>query len=197
MNRLARIMMIDSDTNQGGSATSLSVVANQSVINWNAFKTHGEHHGTLQIKSGIVEVDENKLPVGGTIYFDMTTIDDSDLSNNIMKKELEADLKSSNFFDVEKFPEAKLEIVKVDHTPDASGTYGVNAVLTMKGIRGELTFKASYTLLPEGGIKVETGVVVVDRTKWGITYGSKNIFKKLADHIIADNFDVKAVVVAK
>ena len=198
MKRVSKIQTVDTDTNAGGVGMStLTVVTSQSVIDWTAFKTGGQHHGTLQFKSGTVEVDpDDKRPVGGVFYFDMNSINDLDQEGKL-KELLESDLKGSKFFDVTDYPEAKLELIKVDHTPDINGAYGVNAALTMKGIRNELTFKAKYSVLPDGGISVQTDVIVVDRIKWGITEGSKNIFKKLVDHIIADNFDVKATLVAR
>lgn len=197
MKKFSFIRTIAPDDNGGSGMVTMQVVAEQSVIDWKAFKTGGGHEGSLKIKSGIVEVDQSdKRPVGGTIYFDMNTIDDFDQAG-MLKNKLIEDLKKPDFFDVEKYPEAKLEIIKVDHTPDADGNYGVNAALTMKGVRNEITFKANYKVQSDGSILIQTGTIIVDRIKWGITVGSKNIFKKLADHIIADNFDVKATVVVK
>ena len=37
----------------------------------------------------------------------------------------------------------------------------------------------------------------MDSTKWAITYGSKNILKKMMDHVIVDVFDVNADVIIK
>ena len=197
MKKVNNIRSIVADDDSGAGMVTMQVIPGQSVIDWTAFKTAGQHNGSLLIKSGTVEVDPtDKHPIGGTIYFDMNSIDDFD-QTGAMKDLLIGDLKKADFFDVEKYPEAKLEIIKVDHMPDSSGNYGVNAALTMKGIRNEITFKANYQVQPDGSIKIQTGEIIVDRIKWGITVGSKNIFKKLADHIIADNFDVKATVVAK
>ena len=197
MKEMNNIRTLVADNDSGAGMVTMQVIPSQSVIDWTAFKTAGQHNGSLQIKSGTVEVDPaDKHPIGGIIYFDMNSIDDFD-QTGAMKDLLIGDLKKADFFDVEKYPEAKLEIIKVDHMPDSSGNYGVNAALTMKGIRNEITFKANYQVQPDGSIKIQTGEIIVDRIKWGITVGSKNIFKKLADHIIADNFDVKATVVAK
>ena len=43
---------------------------------------------------------------------------------------------------------------------------------------------------------ITTQTIIIDRTKWNVNYGSKNIFKKITEHIIADNFDVKVLIIA-
>ncbi|MEG1617424.1 MAG: YceI family protein [Bacteroidales bacterium] len=174
---------------------TLIIDVSQSIIKWNAFKPGGEHDGTLHFKNGTIEVDDQNIPIGGSFEFDMDTITDNDLSG-FLKQKLETDLKGTEFFDVVKYPDAKFEIEKVDHTPDTSGYYGVSGYLTMKGVRNEISFKAKYTEAADS-IRVESNKIIVDRTKWGINHGSKNIFKKLQENIIADNFDVQAIVVAK
>ncbi|MGL4293414.1 MAG: YceI family protein [Bacteroidales bacterium] len=192
--------MFASDSDAGGDAgiITLNVEVEKSLVEWDGFKPGGAHHGYLKIKSGVVQIDAvTRQPVGGVFYFDMLSIEDQD-QTGFLKDKLESHLKSSDFFDVEKYPEAKLDLIKVDHTSDSSGFYGVSAALVIKGIRSEITFKAKYVILPDGGgIQISTGTIILDRTKWGINYGSKNIFKKLEEHVIADNFDVKATVIAQ
>lgn len=166
----------------------------ESVINWKAYKAGGLHVGTLKFKSGEVNFEEDK-PVGGSFIIDMTTIHNSD-QEGLLKSQLETHLKSTDFFNIEQFPEAKFVIEKTDHTPDDSGFYGVTGMLTIKDIKNEISFKA--TILTGAAIyNVQTRTINLDRTKWGITYGSKNIFKKMLDHVIADVFDVEADIVIK
>lgn len=174
---------------------SVNIDVQKSLIHWKAFKPHGGHNGTLNFKSGTVTLSDDNIPVGGSFEFDMNTIQDDDLSEGMMKNKLIEDLKGTEFFDVAKFPEALFTIDKVDHTPDDGGYYGVSGDLSMRGIKNEVSFKAKFKI--EGSqLTVESNVIVIDRTKWGINHGSKNIFKKLTENIIADNFDIMVTVVA-
>ena len=49
----------------------------------------------------------------------------------------------------------------------------------------------------DGDYAESVGVVDIDRTKFGITYGSGTFFEGLADKAINDNFTLKFKIVAK
>ena len=147
---------------------TLPIDISDSVINWKAYKKGGVHIGTLKFKNGEVTFDDN-LPVGGKFSIDMTTINDTD-QKGILKAELEQHLKSTDFFNIEQFPDAKFVIEKTDHTPDDEGFYGVTGLLTIKDIKNEISFKAK--IFSSGDtLKIETKTINLDRTKWAITYG--------------------------
>ena len=164
----------------------------KSTLSWQAYKPGGSHTGSIQFKTGNILLDDENMPKGGDFCFDMTTIVDNDQKDKL-KDMLETHLKSDEFFDVEKYPEAFFTITKTDHTPDADGFYAAVGELDIKGIKGEVSFKAKYEIIDKT-IHIQTNTIVVDRTKWNINYGSKNFFKKLTEHIIADNFDVKVEI---
>ena len=83
-------------------------------------------------------------------------------------------MKSEDFFQVEKWPTAKLVIKSV------------------KGekVKGELTIKdktnpVEFTAKNEKGFY--TGTLKFDRTKFGMIYGSGNFFKNLGDKMIEND----------
>jgi polyisoprenoid-binding protein YceI len=153
-----------------------------SKIEWKAYKVTGSHNGTVTIKSGYLNFDNNKLS-GGSITIDMTTINTTDLSGKA-KKGLDGHLKSADFFGVEEHSTSKISFTKVKATGD--NTYEVTANLTIKGITEKVKFSISIN-----GNKA-TASLKVDRTKFGIKYGSSSFFDNLKDKAIYDEFDLTA-----
>ncbi|MPN15036.1 hypothetical protein SDC9_162365 [bioreactor metagenome] len=43
----------------------------------------------------------------------------------------------------------------------------------------------------------KTATFTIDRTQWGVNYGSKNIFKDLKDGFINDDMEITITLVAK
>lgn len=172
-----------------------SIDLNNSIINWKAFKTGGGHHGTLKFKSGEIEITEN-VPSGGEFVFDMNSIYDID-QIGILKTKLIEDLESERFFDTKQYPDSSFKITSVDHVADDKGYYAVSGNLTIKGVTNEIAFKAEFSISDNDVFNIQTAVIGVDRTKWGITFGAKGFLKKLESHIIANVFDVTANVVTQ
>ena len=173
---------------------TIQIDTSKSVINWKAYKTGGSHIGTVKIWQGSIDLDDDGIPVGGSITFDMNTISDTDQPAPL-KASLEQHLKSDQFFDIEKFPTSQFIVEKVDHTADSDGYYAVSGFMSLKGIKNEILFKIKFVTIDKE-IKIESNTIHLDRTRWGISYGSKNIFKKLADHVVADVFDVTGEIYA-
>lgn len=152
----------------------------ESSIQWTGYKVTGQHEGTINFKGGALEFKDGKL-VGGTFTIDMTTINTTDLTGEY-KGKLDGHLKSDDFFGVEKFPDAVLNFRKVVETDD--NEYRVAADLTIKGNKSPITFD----------IQVEENsaeaTLKVDRTKYGIKYGSASFFDDLKDKAINDEFDL-------
>ncbi|CAL2076124.1 Lipid-binding protein [Tenacibaculum sp. 190524A05c] len=154
----------------------------KSKIEWKAYKVTGSHNGTVTVKSGYLNFDDNQLS-GGSITIDMTTINTTDLSGKA-KKGLDGHLKSPDFFGVEKHQTSALNFTKVKST--GSNAYEVTANLTIKGITKKVNF-----LISINGTKAKASLKV-DRTKFGIKYGSSSFFDNLKDKAIYDEFDLVA-----
>ena len=164
---------------------------NSNVV-WIGRKVSGQHHGTINISNGYIDINENSI-IGGEIVIDMSSIKVLDMSDKYNKK-LGNHLKHSDFFDVNKFPEASFKINK---------SY---EFLMIENIlfEGDLKIrdKTTNTLIPaivsiNGSIAEAIGIVDIDRTLFGITYGSGSFFEDLADRAIDDNFTLKFKIIAK
>ena len=165
-----------------------------STVAWKGYKPGGSHHGTLGIKQGELSVENGEL-VSGTFTLDMNKILCEDLTDAKMNEQLVGHLKSADFFDVAKYPEGKFTITTVEKLNDGVNTHRISVNLVLKGVSKNITFDAKVT--NEGtSYKATTATFTIDRTQWGVNYGSKNIFKDLKDSFINDDMEVTITIVA-
>jgi polyisoprenoid-binding protein YceI len=167
-----------------------SVNVQESKVVWNGYKVTGSHTGTINIKSGNLEFDGDRL-VGGDFEIDMTSIVVTDLTGEY-KGKLEGHLKSADFFGVEKHPTASFKITKVV-SRGTPGDYKIVGDLTVKDITKEIKFFAN--LEDEGSKTKATAEVKVDRSEFNVRYGSGSFFDNLGDKTIYDEFDLEVMLV--
>ncbi|MBW6533377.1 MAG: YceI family protein [Mariniphaga sp.] len=162
-----------------------------STVKWNGKKVTGEHYGTIDLKSGNLEVADNKI-MSGTFQMDMTTIVCEDLSNESINKKLVGHLKSDDFFSVDKHPVSTLVIKKAKHK--VGNTHSFTGQLTIKGITHPVTFDAELNV--SGNKLKANGKIEVDRTLYDIKFRSGKFFSDLGDNLIYDTFTLGFDVVA-
>src|SRR5690554_1076658 len=75
---------------EGGN--ELTVDTAQSTVQWTGRKVSGQHHGEVQIESGVLVMEDGNL-VGGNFVLDLNTITNHDLEGEY-KGKLEGHLKS-------------------------------------------------------------------------------------------------------
>ncbi|RDK83271.1 YceI family protein [Marinirhabdus gelatinilytica] len=151
----------------------------ESTIEWKGKKVLGSHTGTIQLKDGYLEMDGDQL-VGGMFTVDMTTINVTDLEGD-NKAKLEGHLKSDDFFGVANHPTATLNITSATKNSDG---YVVSGDITIKGTTEEITFDMDMT------DEMATTSIKIDRTKFGVRYGSGSFFDNLGDNTISDKFEL-------
>ena len=143
----------------------------KSNVIWIGRKVSGEHHGVINIKRGYVDIEKKSI-VGGEIVIDMKSIEVVDMSDKYNRK-LEKHLKNSDFFDVDLFPESTFKIKK-NHELITDENILFEGDLTIK----DTTIISSIPskILLEDNIVKAIGIVDIDRTLYGITYGSGTFF---------------------
>ena len=156
------------------------IKTDNSKVVWKGYKVTGSHEGTINIQSGFLTFDNDKL-VGGEIVIDMTSLGSTDLQGEY-KGKLDGHLKSDDFFGVENHPTATLVFTNV--TASGKNSYNVTGDLTIKGKTNPITFAISIY-----GNKA-TASLKVDRTKYDVRYGSTSFFDGLKDKAIYDEFDL-------
>ena len=106
---------------------TLTVDVAKSKIDWNGSAGDHYHPGVVNIKSGSLMVENNKI-TGGKFVFDLTSLKSTDGAG----ERLDGTLKSANFFNVAQFGEATYEITGVSYTSDATAELSGN--LIVKGV---------------------------------------------------------------
>jgi polyisoprenoid-binding protein YceI len=160
------------------------VKVDQSKVTWKGEKLTGHHEGTITLKSGVLKFDGETL-VSGNFVMDMTSIIVTDLEGD-GKAKLEGHLKSDDFFGIDNHKTASLKITKAKKLDEKN--YEVSGDLAIKGVTEPITFNMMVS-----GDKA-TAAVIIDRTKYGIRYGSASFFDNLKDKAIYNDFNLNVVL---
>lgn len=176
-------------------ASKLAAVdLNASEILWTGKKILGSHNGSVKLKSAKLEMAGSEI-AKAEFEADMTSIQVSDLSAPGPNAKLTGHLKSEDFFGTDKYPTALFKSTGIKALPiDGKATHEVTGDLTIKGITQAITFPMKMTL--EGGKAMATATLTVDRTRYGIRYGSGKFFQNLGDKTIDDRFQVDVKIIA-
>lgn len=165
---------------------NFSVNKEQSVLNWTGSALAKSHNGTVQVSAGNLEVSEGKLS-GGTLTFDLASITCLDLKVEEGKEKLEGHLKNADFFNVDSFPTASIVIKSV-----AGST--ISADLTIKDVTKSISFPATIAIT-ENEVSADAALVI-NRTDFGVVYGSGNFFDLAKDKVISDEIELQVAVKA-
>ena len=168
-----------------------------SSILWHASKVTGKHDGSIKAKSGHFEINKGAL-TGGNVEVDMGSIANSDIADKESAAKLVGHLSSEDFFDAKKFPTSNIHITKVEAISGAkegSDTHTLTGDLTLKGVTKTITFPAKIKLTDDA--LEGSATVKINRTDWGIKYGSGKFFTGLGDKVIHDEFSLDLKLVAK
>ena len=156
-------------------------------IRWTGRNAHSSHYGHLFLKSGYLRMERGRNgPEGeGEIIADMGSIADEDLAGSPWQRVLLAHL------------EARLRISRLYPLPDTlrRESSGVPDHL----IRGEAVIRGRSErvdipaiLRRDGDGLVLTLRADLDRTRWGVLYGSSKFFRCLGMHKVDDIISLEA-----
>lgn len=167
----------------------------KSKLTWTGSKVlvASKHTGTVAIKSGQVEFGKDG-PASAVVIVDMKTIKNEDLTDPAYNKKLVGHLKSPDFFDVEKHPEATLKVTSFKK--QGPNAYDLTGDLTIKGTTKPVTFKATAAS-EKGGVSKISADLEFDRTEFDVRYGSGKFFQNLGDKVISDKVQLKVELVGK
>ena len=162
-----------------------------STIEWKGFKPTGPHNGTVAIESGMLTTENNNLQ-SGDVIIDMTTITALDVKGD-KKESLDAHLKGTvkgkegDFFNVNKYPNASFEITGI--TTNEVGKTILSGNLTLKDIKKNVSFPV--TVSTSGNtLSLVSEPFEINRTVWGVNFGSKSVFDNLGDKFINDEIEL-------
>ncbi len=160
----------------------------QSSIAWEGGNITGKlHNGAIAFSSGTLEVQDGRI-TGGTFAINMASMTNADLPQGV-GDQLMGHLKSADFFDVEQFPSAQLEIRSA--TAFKGGKATVSAVATIKGNANPVEFE----VVQKG--KTYEAELVIDRAQYDVRYGSGSFFDNLGDNAILDEITLNVVIATR
>jgi len=148
------------------------ITPQNSKIEFVASQVTGQHKGSYGDFSG--EVDYNGTPeqsrVSVTIKSDSINADDPGLTKH---------LKTADFFDVAKFPEASFVSTAIKAGGEGGASHTVTGNLTMHGVTKSITFPATINVTPDTATVEST--FSINRKDFNINYAGA------ADNAIRDN----------
>src|ERR1051325_5713271 len=138
-----------------------SITPQNSKIEFSASQVTGKHNGSFGDFSGQVDYagSPENSHVNITIKTDSITADDPDLTKH---------LKTPDFFDVAKFPEATFVSTAIKPGGENGATHTVTGNLTMHNVTKSITFPATINGTPDAAT-VESNFSI-NRKDFGITY---------------------------
>lgn len=168
------------------ASASYSVNTSESTVSWEGSKVASSHTGTFAVSGGNISMDKGKV-VGGKFEIDMASLTCTDLKAGDGKEDLEGHLKSPDFFDIAAHPTATFVITKVTELAgDASANSLVYGNLNLKGVEKGIAFKAMINDKGQG-VSVVSPEFSINRTDFGMKYGSATFVDVVKDRAINDN----------
>ena len=168
---------------------NVRIDAKESSIKWIGSKVTSSHEGNVSLLKGALSINHGTL-VGGEIAIDMSSITCTDIESEKKNQYLVDHLNDEDFFNTESFP---IAIIQIDKVIKGKGDdYNIAALLTIKGITNPIVFDASFDMV--GKSFTANAKIVIDRTKWGIKYGSGSFFENLGDKMILDEISFEVLL---
>lgn len=140
------------------------ITTENSKIEFIGAKVTGHHNGSFKKFSGTIDyagqIEKSRVSI---------TIDSSSLETDT--PDLTKHLKTADFFDVAKYPEAKFESTEIKPGGEKGASHTVTGNLTLHGVTKSVTFPATITVSP-GVITVESSFAI-NRKDFAINYPGK------------------------
>ena len=148
------------------------ITPQNSKVEFIGSKVTGKHNGSFGEFSGHVDYTGNPETshVNITIKTESITTDTPDLTKH---------LKTADFFDVAKYPEATFVSTAIKPGGENGASHTVTGNLTMHGVTKAITFPATISVTPDAAT-VESSFSI-NRKDFGINYAGA------ADNLIRDN----------
>ena len=184
----------------------------KSILKWKGGLkfVNNDHTGTLKIRQGRLFVNKDKNFTQGKIQVNMMSMKNTDMEP-AKGERLVGHLRADDFFHVDRFPTASLDIrTSKIIGKTSSGLYKMEIAgdLTIKGIKKPITFNAEIDL--DSPIKKATGTIVFNRADFGIQYRSemhlgnpdsfwnqlRSVRDTTKDRVIRDEIEVEFEIVS-
>jgi polyisoprenoid-binding protein YceI len=164
---------------QNVSGQKYLITTQNSKIEFTGSKVTGSHNGSFQKFSG--EIDYAGAPEKSRVSVTMETasliVDDPKLTEH---------LKTADFFDVAKYPEAKFVSTEIKPGADKGASHTVTGNLTLHGVTKSVTFPATINVTPD--VATVDSTFSINRKDFGISYAGA------PDNLIRDDVVLKLTI---
>jgi len=155
------------------------ITPQNSKVEFIGSKVTGSHNGSFGDFSGQVDYagtpEQSRVSI--TIKSDSLTTDTPDLTKH---------LKTADFFDVAKFPEATFVSTSIKPGGEKGASHTVTGNLTLHGVTKAVTFPATISVTPDAATVDST--FSINRKDFGINYAGQ------ADNLIRDDVVLKLTI---
>ena len=175
----------------GAYAQTYKVDSSKSQITYVGKKVTGEHTGNVVIKDGTLSLKGEEI-TGGQLVADMNSLTSTDITDKEYNGKYVTHMKSPDFFDTAKYPTSTLKIKSSKKTDKG---LEVKGDLTMIGQTKPVTFIVT-DLKKTDSVMTGKSNLTLNRTLWGLKYGSSSFIKGLGDKAINDEFTLTVDITA-
>jgi polyisoprenoid-binding protein YceI len=157
------------------------ITPQNSKIEFTGSKVTGKHDGSFGDFSGQVDYAGNpeQSRVNIAMKTDSLTTDTPDLTKH---------LKTADFFDVAKFPEATFVSTSIKPGGEKGASHTITGNLTLHGVTKAVTFPATINVTPD--VATVDSTFSINRKDFGINYAGQ------ADNLIRDDVVLKLTIKA-
>jgi len=159
-----------------------------SVIRWTGRNLFNHHAGTLRLQSGTIQLQNGQL-ADARFVIDMESIACEDIPDAAINAVLISHLKNADFFKTSKYPTAAFLSQRAEPIAEASEgspNFLLHGALSLRGITKEVAFPIVVAFSDENQLTGQ-GMLDLDRTEFGSTYGSGRFFQFLGKHVVNDH----------
>jgi len=183
-------------TDLGQGEYSLAVDPSACRVAWTGRSRTAANFGTAPVARGELSFKDGHLTYG---YFelDMAGLQNENIPDASLAAVLIKHLQSRDFFLTDVFPVARFEITHANALVGVSPgqpNFDVTGQLTLRGVARQLRFPAVIERLDDGRIEAEAHLDL-DRTCFGVNYGSGKFFERLGMHLVHDLISLQIRVV--
>lgn len=163
------------------------------TVTWKGSKAiGGSHNGTMDVASGTFAMKDGKLE-SGNFMIDITSLRVVDIPEEEKgNADLKGHLLSADFFDAEQYGTAAFSITAVK---EQDGKTMIEGNLTLKDVKKNISFPATVTVTDDKAMIVSE-VFTIDRTDFGMQYGSSSIADIAKDRIISNDVELSVNLTA-
>jgi polyisoprenoid-binding protein YceI len=163
----------------------------RSEIGWSGKSVSDVHTGKISLKKAELQFQNDKL-TGGFFEADMKSITVTDITDPEDNKHLVDHIANEDFFEVNRYPSASFRITEVK--PAGNDLYEITGLMKIKDRENKLSFQARVLPAGESGRRA-TATISIDRTLFGIEYGSMGKPGSEKDWFIHNEFVLNVNVV--